>query len=95
MGQLACPANTVSDEGAGSPMDCKPQSGYYGANGNSADVCPAGYYCTGGSSVIRCPIGTTTAQGAAAVAQCSVMRSYYGRCVWAWRDKISYHCRKD
>ena len=77
--QLACPANTLSDVGAGSAVDCKPQPGYYGDNGNTANTCPAGYYCTGGSAVARCPAGTTSARGASAVGQCSVMRSYYGR----------------
>ena len=77
--QLACPSNTLSDAGAGSAVDCKPQPGFYGDNGNAASVCPTGFYCAGGSAVARCPVGTTSAQGASAVGQCSVMRSYYGR----------------
>ncbi len=77
--QLACPDNTFSAAGAGSPVDCKPKPGFYGDNGNAANACPTGFYCTGGSSVVRCPVGTSSANGAAAVAQCSVLRSYYGR----------------
>jgi hypothetical protein len=60
-------------------MDCKALPGYYSANGNAASVCPTGFYCKGGSAVVRCPAGTTSAEGAADVVQCSVMRSYYGR----------------
>jgi hypothetical protein len=75
---LACPANTVSADGAGAAVDCKPQPGFYGDNGNAASVCPAGFYCPGGSAAVRCPLGTTSAQGTADVAQCSVIRAYYG-----------------
>lgn len=74
---LPCPANTVSADGAGAAVDCKPQPGFYGDNGNAASVCPAGFYCAGGSAAVRCPVGTTSAQGTAAVAQCSVIRAYY------------------
>ena len=77
--QLSCPSNTGSAEGAGSAVDCSPLPGFYGDRGNAASSCPTGFYCTGGSAVQRCPVGTTSAMEAATVAQCSVMRSYYGR----------------
>ncbi len=86
--QRAGPANTASAEGAGAAADCKPQPGFYGDNGNTASVCPAGFYCAGSSAAVRCPEGTSSAQGATAVAQCSVLRAYYGRCWWGERGVL-------
>ena len=76
---VACPANTVSLQGATSQTDCTCAPGFFGPNGGPCAACPAGSYCLGGTAATTCPDANDgSASGSDELADCKCNAGYYG-----------------